>query len=226
MRSSRSGPSRPSGPSFGSSVGGSSVVRQPCIGPIAWPRSWSAGRVAHPATCGCISSARTSSHTGAHKINNALGQALLTRRLGKSRVIAETGAGQHGVATATACALLDLECVVYMGAEDIRRQAPNVLRMRALGTEVREVTSGSATLKDAINEAMRDWVTNVATTHYVLGSAVGPHPYPLLVRDLQRVIGDEAATQMRDVEGRLPDVGHRLRRRWLERHRSAGPLHR
>ena len=146
------------------------------------------------------------SHTGAHKINNALGQALLTRRLGKSRVIAETGAGQHGVATATACALLDLECVVYMGAEDIRRQAPNVLRMRALGTEVREVTSGSATLKDAINEAMRDWVTNVATTHYVLGSAVGPHPYPLLVRDLQRVIGDEAATQMREVEGRLPDV--------------------
>ncbi len=145
-------------------------------------------------------------HTGAHKINNALGQALLTRRLGKSRVIAETGAGQHGVATATACALLDLECVVYMGAEDIRRQAPNVLRMRALGTEVREVTSGTATLKDAINEAMRDWVTNVATTHYVLGSAVGPHPYPALVRDLQRVIGDEAATQIRSAEGRLPDV--------------------
>ncbi len=145
-------------------------------------------------------------HTGAHKINNALGQALLTRRLGKSRVIAETGAGQHGVATATACALLDLECVVYMGAEDVRRQAPNVLRMRALGTEVREVTSGSATLKDAVNEAMRDWVTNVATTHYVLGSAVGPHPYPLLVRDLQRIIGDEAATQMREIEGRLPDV--------------------
>ena len=145
-------------------------------------------------------------HTGAHKINNALGQALLTHRLGKTRVIAETGAGQHGVATATACALLDLDCVVYMGAEDIRRQAPNVLRMRALGTEVREVTSGSATLKDAINEAMRDWVTNVATTHYVLGSAVGPHPYPVLVRDLQRVIGDEAATQVRQIEGRLPDV--------------------
>jgi tryptophan synthase beta chain len=145
-------------------------------------------------------------HTGAHKINNALGQALLTRRLGKERVIAETGAGQHGVATATACALLDLECVVYMGAEDIRRQAPNVLRMRALGTEVREVTSGSATLKDAINEAMRDWVTNVATTHYVLGSAVGPHPYPALVRDLQRVIGDEAAAQLFSVEGRLPDL--------------------
>jgi tryptophan synthase beta chain len=145
-------------------------------------------------------------HTGAHKINNAIGQALLTRRLGKRRVIAETGAGQHGVATATACALLDLDCVVYMGAEDIRRQAPNVLRMRALGTEVREVTSGTATLKDAINEAMRDWVTNVVTTHYVLGSAVGPHPFPVLVRDLQRVIGDEAAQQVREVEGRLPDV--------------------
>ena len=118
-------------------------------------------------------------HTGAHKINNALGQALLTLRLGKQRVIAETGAGQHGVATATACALLGLECVVYMGAEDIVRQAPNVLRMRALGAEVREVTSGTATLKDAVNETMRDWVTNVETSHYVLGSAVGPHPFPL-----------------------------------------------
>ncbi len=145
-------------------------------------------------------------HTGAHKINNALGQALLTRRLGKTRVIAETGAGQHGVATATACALLDLPCVVYMGAEDIRRQAPNVLRMRALGAEVVPVTSGSATLKDAVNEAMRDWVTNVATTHYVLGSAVGPHPYPLIVRDLQARIGEEAAVQLLAVEGRLPDV--------------------
>jgi tryptophan synthase beta chain len=145
-------------------------------------------------------------HTGAHKINNALGQALLTRRLGKTRVIAETGAGQHGVATATACALLDLPCVVYMGAEDIERQAPNVLRMRALGAEVRTVTSGSATLKDAINEAMRDWVTNVATTHYVLGSAMGPHPYPTIVRDLQRRIGDEAAAQLLVVEGRLPDL--------------------
>jgi tryptophan synthase beta chain len=145
-------------------------------------------------------------HTGAHKINNALGQALLTQRLGKQRVIAETGAGQHGVATATACALLGLQCVVYMGAEDVRRQAPNVLRMRALGAEVREVTAGSATLKDAINEAMRDWVTNVATTHYVIGSAVGPHPYPALVRDLQRVLGDEAAMQLRDAEGRMPDV--------------------
>ncbi|MGZ6271946.1 MAG: tryptophan synthase subunit beta [Candidatus Limnocylindrales bacterium] len=145
-------------------------------------------------------------HTGAHKINNALGQALLTRRLGKSRVIAETGAGQHGVATATACALLDLPCVVYMGAEDIRRQAPNVLRMRVLGAEVREVRAGSATLKDAINEAMRDWVTNVASTHYVLGSAVGPHPYPTIVRDLQRIIGDEAAAQLGQVAGRLPDA--------------------
>jgi len=145
-------------------------------------------------------------HTGAHKINNALGQALLTRRLGKTRVIAETGAGQHGVATATACALLGLPCVVYMGEEDIRRQAPNVLRMRALGTEVRSVTSGTATLKDAVNEAMRDWVTNVATTHYVLGSAMGPHPYPTIVRDLQRRIGDEAAGQLLEVEGRLPDL--------------------
>jgi tryptophan synthase beta chain/phosphoribosylanthranilate isomerase len=145
-------------------------------------------------------------HTGAHKINNALGQALLTRRLGKSRVIAETGAGQHGVATATACALLGLPCVVFMGEEDIRRQAPNVLRMRALGAEVRSVTSGSATLKDAVNEAMRDWVTNVESTHYVLGSAMGPHPYPTIVRDLQRRIGDEAARQLHDVEGRLPDL--------------------
>ena len=145
-------------------------------------------------------------HTGAHKINNALGQALLTRRLGKTRVIAETGAGQHGVATATACALLDLPCVVYMGAEDIERQGPNVLRMRALGAEVRSVTSGTATLKDAVNEAMRDWVTNVESTHYVLGSAMGPHPYPTIVRDLQRRIGDEAAAQMQAVEGRLPDL--------------------
>ena len=145
-------------------------------------------------------------HTGAHKINNAMGQALLTRRLGKTRVIAETGAGQHGVATATACALLDLPCVVYMGAEDIERQGPNVLRMHALGAEVRRVTSGTATLKDAVNEAMRDWVTNVETTHYVLGSAMGPHPYPTIVRDLQRRIGDEAAAQMQDVEGRLPDL--------------------
>ncbi|MEO5965043.1 MAG: tryptophan synthase subunit beta, partial [Candidatus Limnocylindrales bacterium] len=145
-------------------------------------------------------------HTGAHKINNALGQSLLTRRLGKTRVIAETGAGQHGVATATACALLGLPCVVFMGEADIRRQAPNVLRMRALGAEVRSVTSGTATLKDAVNEAMRDWVTNVETTHYVLGSAMGPHPYPTIVRDFQRRIGDEAAAQLWSVEGRLPDM--------------------
>jgi tryptophan synthase beta subunit len=145
-------------------------------------------------------------HTGAHKINNALGQALLTRRLGKGRVIAETGAGQHGVATATACALLGLPCVVFMGAEDIERQGPNVQRMRQLGAEVRPVTSGTATLKDAVNEAMRDWVTNVETTHYVLGSAMGPHPYPTIVRDLQRTIGDEAAAQVAQVEGRLPDL--------------------
>jgi tryptophan synthase beta subunit len=145
-------------------------------------------------------------HTGAHKVNNVLGQALLTRRLGKARVIAETGAGQHGVATATACALLGLPCVVYMGARDVERQRPNVLRMEALGAEVRPVHSGSATLKDAINEAMRDWVTNVSSTHYVLGSVMGPHPYPTIVRDLQRVIGDEAAAQLRGLEGRLPDV--------------------
>ena len=145
-------------------------------------------------------------HTGAHKINNALGQALLTRRLGKSRVIAETGAGQHGVATATACALLGLPCVVFMGAVDIERQQPNVLRMGALGAEVRPVTSGTATPKDAVNDAMRDWVTNVETTHYILGSAMGPHPYPTIVRDLQRRIGDEAASQLVEVEGRLPDL--------------------
>ena len=165
-------------------------------------------------------------HTGAHKINNALGQALLTRRLGKTRVIAETGAGQHGVATATACALLDLPCVVYMGAEDIERQGPNVLRMRALGAEVRSVTSGTATLKDAVNEAMRDWVTNVETTHYVLGSAMGPHPYPTIVRDLQRRIGDEAAAQLHRRRGAAAGPRARLRRRRLERHRAARPVHR
>ena len=165
-------------------------------------------------------------HTGAHKINNALGQALLTRRLGKSRVIAETGAGQHGVATATACALLDLPCVVYMGAEDIERQGPNVLRMRALGAEVRSVTSGTATLKDAVNEAMRDWVTNVETTHYVLGSAMGPHPYPTIVRDLQRRIGDEAAAPA-DRRRRPPArPGDRVRRRRIERDRAARAVHR
>ena len=145
-------------------------------------------------------------HTGAHKLNNALGQVLLTRRLGKSRVIAETGAGMHGVATATACALLDIPCVVHMGIEDIHRQAPNVLRMKALGAEVRPVYGGSGTLKDAVSEALRDWVTNVETSHYCLGSTMGPHPYPMLVRDFQRVIGDEAAAQLQEVEGRLPDL--------------------
>jgi tryptophan synthase beta chain len=145
-------------------------------------------------------------HTGSHKINNVLGQALLTRRMGKTRVIAETGAGQHGVATATACALLDLECVVYMGSEDTRRQALNVARMQLLGAEVVPVDVGSRTLKDAINEAMRDWVTNVATTHYLLGTVAGPHPFPVLVRDLQRVIGVEARAQVLEIAGRLPDA--------------------
>src|SRR5256884_7760176 len=135
-------------------------------------------------------------HTGAHKINNTLGQILLARRMGKRRIIAETGAGQHGVATATVCALFGLQCVVYMGAEDMRRQALNVFRMQLLGAEVREVDSGSQTLKDAINEALRDWVTNVADTYYLLGSALGPHPYPLMVRDFQSVIGREAREQI------------------------------
>ena len=145
-------------------------------------------------------------HTGAHKLNNAIGQVLLARRMGKRRIIAETGAGQHGVATATVCACFGLECVVYMGAEDMRRQALNVYRMRLLGAEVRSVESGSRTLKDATNEAIRDWVTNVRNTHYVIGSAVGPHPYPELVRDLQRVIGDEARAQGLERWGRLPDA--------------------
>ena len=144
-------------------------------------------------------------HTGAHKINNALGQALLAKHMGKERIIAETGAGQHGVATATVCAMLGLRCVVYMGAEDIRRQALNVFRMRLLETEVIAVESGTRTLKDAINEAIRDWVTNVESTHYLIGSAVGPHPYPMLVRDFQSVIGREARAQILDAEGRLPD---------------------
>ena len=145
-------------------------------------------------------------HTGAHKINNALGQALLARQMGKRRIVAETGAGQHGVATATACALLGLECHVYMGAEDMRRQALNVVRMRLLGASVVQVDSGSKTLKDAINEAMRDWVANVTDTAYILGSALGPHPYPLMVREFQSVIGREARRQMLEQAGRLPDV--------------------
>ena len=145
-------------------------------------------------------------HTGAHKINNALGQALLVKRMGKTRVVAETGAGQHGVASATVCALLGLECVVYMGTEDMDRQAPNVRRMRLLGAEVRPVSSGSRTLKDAINEAMRDWVTNVRTTHYLLGSVLGAHPYPAMVRDFHAVIGEEARAQVLEQAGGLPDV--------------------
>ena len=143
-------------------------------------------------------------HTGAHKINNAIGQCLLAKRMGKQRVIAETGAGQHGVATATACALLDLDCTVYMGTEDMRRQRPNVARMELLGARVAPVESGARTLKEAVSEAIRDWVTNVATTHYVIGSAVGPAPFPSLVRDLQRTIGDEARAQLLEAEGRLP----------------------
>jgi tryptophan synthase beta chain len=145
-------------------------------------------------------------HTGAHKINNAVGQALLACRMGKSRVIAETGAGQHGVATATVCALMDLKCVVYMGTEDMRRQELNVFRMRLLGAEVVGVDSGSRTLKDAINEALRDWVTNVADTYYLLGSVMGPHPYPRMVRDFQSIIGRETRAQIMETEGRLPDL--------------------
>ena len=146
------------------------------------------------------------SHTGSHKINNALGQVLLARRMGKRRIIAETGAGQHGVATATVCALFGLKCIVYMGAEDMRRQRLNVFRMQLLGAEVREVNAGARTLKDAINEALRDWVTNVADTYYLLGSALGPHPYPLMVRDFQSAIGREARAQILEHEGRLPDA--------------------
>ncbi|MCA9962613.1 MAG: tryptophan synthase subunit beta [Anaerolineales bacterium] len=145
-------------------------------------------------------------HTGAHKINNALGQALLVKRMGKQRVVAETGAGQHGVGSATACAMLGLECIVYMGEVDIARQQPNVYRMKLLGAEVRPVSSGSRTLKDAINEAIRDWVTNVETTHYLLGSVLGPHPYPVMVRDFQSVIGREARQQVLERTGRLPDT--------------------
>ncbi len=145
-------------------------------------------------------------HTGAHKINNCLGQGLLARRMGKTRLIAETGAGQHGVATATVAAMFGLECCVYMGEEDMARQAPNVFRMRLLGAQVVPVGSGSKTLKDAINEAMRDWVTNVSNTHYLMGSVLGPHPYPVMVREFQRVIGQEARRQIMDMVGRLPDV--------------------
>lgn len=143
-------------------------------------------------------------HTGAHKINNALGQALLAIRMGKKKIVAETGAGQHGVATATACALLNLQCIVYMGAEDVKRQALNVFRMELLGAKVVSVEKGSATLKDAVNEALRHWVTHIDDTHYILGSALGPHPFPTIVRDFQRIIGDEARAQIQEQEGRLP----------------------
>ncbi len=145
-------------------------------------------------------------HTGSHKINNCMGQILLARRMGKTRIIAETGAGQHGVATATVCALFGLPCVVYMGETDVQRQSPNVFRMKLLGAEVKSVTSGAGTLKDAMNEAMRDWVANVADTYYLIGTVAGPHPYPAMVRDFQSVIGEEAKIQMMEAEGRLPDV--------------------
>ncbi|MGC8469400.1 MAG: tryptophan synthase subunit beta, partial [Acetobacteraceae bacterium] len=145
-------------------------------------------------------------HTGAHKINNCIGQILLARRMGKTRIIAETGAGQHGVATATVCALFGLPCVIFMGATDIERQKPNVFRMRLLGAEVRAVTSGAGTLKDAMNEALRDWVANVRDTYYLIGTVAGPHPYPMMVRDFQSIIGEEARAQILDAEGRLPDA--------------------
>ncbi|SNR83563.1 MULTISPECIES: tryptophan synthase subunit beta [unclassified Azospirillum] len=145
-------------------------------------------------------------HTGAHKINNCMGQILLAKRMGKTRIIAETGAGQHGVATATVCALMGLPCTIYMGATDIARQAPNVFRMKLLGAEVKPVTSGAGTLKDAMNDALRDWVTNVSDTFYIIGTAAGPHPYPAMVRDFQAIIGQETRTQMLEAEGRLPDL--------------------
>src|SRR3984957_4908650 len=175
-------------------------------------------------------------HTGAHKINNVLGQVLLARRMGKTRIIAETGAGQHGVATATACALFDLPCIVYMGATDIARQSPNLFRMKLLGAEVVPVHSGTATLKDALNEALRDWVAHVDDTFYVIGTVAGPHPYPAMVRDFQCVIGDETRVQLREAEGRLPErdgpvppvprrsVGADDRRRgWRQRRRNRAP---
>jgi tryptophan synthase beta chain len=166
---------------------------------------YDATRLSERAGCRVLLKREDLLHTGAHKINNALGQALLAQRMGKRRVIAETGAGQHGVATATACALLGLECVVYMGVEDMRRQRPNVQRMELLGARVEPVETGARTLKEAVSAAIRDWVASVDTTHYVIGSAVGPAPFPALVRDLQRVIGDEARAQALEVSGRLPD---------------------
>ncbi|MEW6321462.1 MAG: tryptophan synthase subunit beta [Acidobacteriota bacterium] len=167
---------------------------------------WNARRLGEAAGVQVLLKREDLTHTGAHKINNALGQALLARRMGKRRIVAETGAGQHGVATATACALLGLECVVYMGTEDMARQALNVFRMRLLGATVEGVDAGSRTLKDAINEAMRDWVARPDDTHYLLGSALGPHPYPLMVREFQSIIGREARAQCQELTGRLPDV--------------------
>ena len=165
-------------------------------------------------------------HTGAHKINNTIGQILLARKMGKPRIIAETGAGQHGVATATVCAKYGFDCVVYMGAEDVKRQALNVFRMKLLGAEVRAVESGTRTLKDATNEALRDWVTNVRDTHYIIGSVVGPHPYPTMVRDFQSVIGTEARRQILEKEGRLPDVDRCLCGRRLKRDGNLLSIHR
>ena len=165
-------------------------------------------------------------HTGAHKINNAIGQILLAKRIGKKRIIAETGAGQHGVATATVCAKFGMECIVYMGAVDMERQALNVARMRLLGAEVRPVTSGQATLKDAVNEAMRDWVATVENTHYILGSALGSHPFPMMVRDFHRVIGLEAREQILEAEGRLPDLCIALCRWRFQCNRSIPSIYR
>ena len=163
-------------------------------------------------------------HTGAHKVNNVLGQIMLALRMGKTRVIAETGAGMHGVATATLCAKFGLPCVVYMGAVDVERQKPNVLRMKILGAEVRAVESGARTLKDAMNEALRDWVSNVSDTFYCIGTVAGPHPYPAMVRDFQSVIGRETREQLQALESRLPDFTHRLHRRWLKRHGTFSPV--
>jgi len=188
-------------PSFGAEL--SAVLRDFVGRPTPITR---AARLSERLGCEIFLKREDLCHTGAHKINNAVGQALLLRRMGKTRVVAETGAGQHGVATATVCAWLGLECVVYMGTEDMARQAPNVHRMRLLGADVRGVDSGARTLKDAINEAMRDWVTNVRTTHYLLGSVLGAHPYPMMVRDFQSVIGHEARSQFLAATGSLPDV--------------------
>ena len=163
-------------------------------------------------------------HTGSHKINNCLGQILLARRMGRTRIIAETGAGQHGVATATVCALFGLPCTIYMGATDVERQKPNVFRMKLLGAEINAVTSGAGTLKDAMNEAMRDWVANVEDTYYLIGTVAGPHPYPAMVRDFQSVIGTEARAQITEAEGRLPRRHHRGDRRRQQRHGPVPPL--